>query len=151
MREMRTEIEIEASKETIWKILMNFENYPEWNPFIRSISGDQETNKKLNVILDIGSKMKMKPIVQEVIPNKKFSWLGKLFIPKLFDGNHIFEIEETENGVKFIQRERFFGILVWPILKMIGKKTEKGFMAMNEALKLEGEKERNKTPIVIET
>ena len=40
MYQIETEIEIAASPERIWSILMDFSAYPEWNPFIRSLSGD---------------------------------------------------------------------------------------------------------------
>ncbi|MHB8211958.1 MAG: SRPBCC family protein [Acidithiobacillus sp.] len=32
MRQVETEIEIAASPERIWSILMDFSAYPEWNP-----------------------------------------------------------------------------------------------------------------------
>jgi len=39
MREVRTEIEIVASAPSVWRVLTGFELYPEWNPFIRKVSG----------------------------------------------------------------------------------------------------------------
>jgi hypothetical protein len=48
----------------------------------------------------------------------------------------MFEIEKiNENQIKFVHKEKFRGILVWPLLKIIGKKTQKGFEDMNKALK----------------
>jgi uncharacterized protein YndB with AHSA1/START domain len=32
MRELRDEIEIEATPERVWEILTDFAAYPEWNP-----------------------------------------------------------------------------------------------------------------------
>ena len=40
MKIIRTEITINASKETVWQVLMNFENYDNWNSFITSIKGE---------------------------------------------------------------------------------------------------------------
>jgi uncharacterized protein YndB with AHSA1/START domain len=35
MKELHTEIEIDASAERVWDILTDFASYPQWNPFIR--------------------------------------------------------------------------------------------------------------------
>jgi uncharacterized protein YndB with AHSA1/START domain len=37
MKELHSEIEIDASAERVWAILTDFASYPRWNPFIRSI------------------------------------------------------------------------------------------------------------------
>ena len=42
MRELRAEIEIAAPPERVWQVLRDFDAYPEWNPFMRSIVGDAE-------------------------------------------------------------------------------------------------------------
>ena len=42
MKEIKTEIIINSKPEKVWNILTNFEKYPEWNPFIKSISIDSE-------------------------------------------------------------------------------------------------------------
>ena len=41
MREFRTEIEINATPDKVWDVLMDFDSYPEWNPFMQSASGKQ--------------------------------------------------------------------------------------------------------------
>ena len=84
--------------------------------------------------------MKFKPIVQLVEPEKAFRWLGHLFIPGLFDGEHIFELEPAgKNTTRFIQREKFNGILVRIFRKSLDTDIKSGFIAMNEALKREAE------------
>lgn len=49
MRELNSEIEIRASAERVWQLLTDFDRYPQWNPFIRSVSGIQEPHTKLKV------------------------------------------------------------------------------------------------------
>ena len=39
--ELRAEIEIDADPDSVWAVLMDFEAYPEWNPFIQPIEGSQ--------------------------------------------------------------------------------------------------------------
>ena len=37
--EIETKIRINASPKQVWDVLIDFERYPEWNPFIKSIKG----------------------------------------------------------------------------------------------------------------
>ena len=143
MQEIRTEIEINAPVVTVWSILTDFSRHAEWNPFIREISGELRRGAQLQVNLGPPGKraMKFKPIVQSVEPEKAFRWLGRLFIPGLFDGEHIFELETAgKNTTRFIQREKFNGILVGIFRKSLDTDIKSGFITMNEALKREAEK-----------
>lgn len=138
MQEIRTEIEIDAPVNKVWSILTDFSRHAEWNPFIREISGELRQGAQLQVNLGPPGKraMKFKPIVQLVEPEKAFRWLGHLFIPGLFDGEHIFELETAgKNATRFIQREKFSGILVGIFRKSLDTDIKNGFIAMNEALK----------------
>lgn len=131
--EIRTEIEIEAKKERVWSILMDFANYKEWNPFIRKIEGNPEVGKKIYAEID---GMKFKPRVLEKKKEKEFRWIGKLFFKGLFDGEHCFRIEDLGNGrIKFIQSERFKGILLPLLKKKLKTDTVIGFKEMNQSLK----------------
>jgi hypothetical protein len=57
----------------------------------------------------------------------------------VFDGEHIFTIEPSgDGGSRFVQRERFNGVLV-PLVGGMLRKTEQGFAAMNEELKKRAE------------
>jgi hypothetical protein len=142
MQEIRTEIEIEAPVSEVWSILADFERHPQWNPFIRHISGELRLGTRLQVRLGPPGKrtMAFKPIVQMVEPGHSFRWLGHLLVPGLFDGEHIFELEAAgAHTTRFIQREKFSGILVGLFRKSIDSDIKSGFIAMNEALKTEAE------------
>jgi hypothetical protein len=64
-----------------------------------------------------------------------------VLFPGVFDGEHYLQIDEANAGtVRFTQGEVFSGILV-PLL-FRGRRhtgTERGFQAMNQALKLRAE------------
>lgn len=77
-----------------------------------------------------------KPICLDAIPGIKLRWLGSLGIRGIFDGEHIFEIEDQGDGAcVFIHRENFRGILVPFLKKMLNDNSRRGFEAMNQALK----------------
>ena len=142
-KEIKTQITIEAAPSRVWEILTDFEQYPTWNPFIKSIKGQVETGAKIIVRLEPpGAKgMTFKPKVLAFKQNKEFRWIGHLFFPGLFDGEHRFELIDNGNGTTtFIQAEKFKGILVRMLSKMLDGSTLNGFKEMNERLKKEAEK-----------
>jgi hypothetical protein len=141
MRELQTSIEIDATPERVWEILTDFDSYPDWNPFIRSARGKAETGTKLENRLEPpgGRAMTFKPTVLVAEPVRELRWLGRLLLPGVFDGEHIFRIEPLERGrTRFVQAERFSGVLV-PLFGKTLERTRRGFEAMNEALKQRAE------------
>lgn len=135
---LETEITINATPEHIWNVLMDFDHYPVWNPFVKSISGPQKVGEKLQVELHQtkGKPMVISPEVKVVEPKKLFSWKGKFGVKGIFDGQHSFALEPLENGTtQFIHSEQFGGILL-PFLRKMNKTTTKeSFELMNIALK----------------
>jgi hypothetical protein len=138
MKEINTEIEINASAEKVWQLLTDFAAYPQWNPFIRSVNGKPESNAKLQIFVQpSGSRgMKFSPTILKAEPQKELRWLGSLFVRGLFEGEHIFNIEPVaEEKVKFVQREQFSGLLVPLFWRSLDTDTRRGFNEMNVALK----------------
>ena len=136
-KHIKTTVDIAADKATVWNILTDFEKYPEWNPFIKSVSGEVKTGNRIKVKLQ---GMVFKPTVLSFIKNSEIKWLGHLWIKGLFDGEHSFHLSENEDGtVRFEQNERFSGILVKLFAKSLDNDTKKGFEEMNEALKQRSE------------
>jgi hypothetical protein len=138
MKEISTRIDINSSADKVWDVLINFDEYPQWNPFVKSIEGEQAKGGQLQIRLQPsgGREMRFTPTVVEFEPNRRFAWLGKLMFSGLFDGRHEFAINEKSNGgVEFVHSERFSGILVPLLWGMIEKDTRRGFEEMNAALK----------------
>jgi hypothetical protein len=48
-KEIKTEILINATPEKVWLILTSFINYPNWNPFIKTIQGEVKIGNKIKV------------------------------------------------------------------------------------------------------
>ena len=138
MKELHSQIEIRASAERVWQVLTDFTTYPEWNPFIRRVNGRPEVGERLVVRMQpSGTRgMTFRPTVMKAEPNRQLRWLGRLLVPGLFDGEHIFEIEELDRDrVLFIQREVFKGLLVPLFARSLDRNTKRGFEEMNRALR----------------
>jgi hypothetical protein len=140
MKSIKTEIIINASVETVWNILTNFEAYPSWNPFIVSVKGNLGKGEELvNVMMNNGKKNTFKPIITVLEEQHKFEWIGKLPLG-MFNGNHYFQINQINaKSTKLIHGEHFSGWLSGLIMYFIGEETLRGFNAMNEALKVKAE------------
>ena len=138
MKQLHTEIEIDAPAKRVWELLTDFASYPEWNPFIRTISGQPAPGERLRARLEPpgGLAMTFKPKVLTAEPNRELRWLGHLLVPGLFDGEHSFTIQPLEDDrVRFVQREAFRGLLVPLFARSLESKTRRGFEEMNRALK----------------
>jgi len=143
VKELKTEIEIYSSPEDIWRVLLDFEKYPEWNPFIKKIMGNPEPGAKIEAkIHPPGQRdMTFKPILLKVEENKELRWIGHLMFPGIFDGEHAFIIEPVDQSrIIFRQEEKFSGILVPVFWKSLYQHTRVGFIEMNQALKKRVEK-----------
>ncbi len=123
MKEIRTEIDIEASSGRVWNSLTDFPAFPQWNPFIRRISGEPKVGTKLEVFMQSSGTrgMTFRPTVMKVERDRELRWLGHLAVPGLFDGEHIFEIEV-------------------PLLaRSLDRDAKRGFEEMNRALRTRAE------------
>jgi hypothetical protein len=137
MKTIETEITIEADVRMVWKVLMDFEQYPQWNPFIPSIRGEQKAGQILTVSIQQPERnpMTFRPLLLRVEPPKEFRWKGKLGIRGLFDAEHYFILEEAgDQRTRFIHGEHFSGVLV-PMLGKTLARTREGFERMNMAIK----------------
>lgn len=138
MRELRTEIDINAPVEKVWSILTDFDSYPDWNPFIKLFEGRpiEGGTFKVTIHQPEAKPMTFKPKCLKLEVDKEFRWLGSLFFKGLFDGEHIFELHDMGNGTThFVQREKFNGVLVPILWKQLDTQARKGFEMMNAKLK----------------
>lgn len=141
MQSIHTSIDVDAPAETVWGVLTDFERYDEWNPVTR-IEGQAVAGERLVVSPgpEAGRMPTFRPRVLRAAPGEELRWRGKLFVGGLFDGEHAFEIQRLgESSTRLVQSETFEGLLVGPVLRRYGERTEANFRAANEALKRRSE------------
>jgi hypothetical protein len=143
MREIRTEIDIDAPADVVWRVLTDFPAYDSWNPFIREAVGVVAAGERLTVRMDAGGReWTLRPRVLVADAPRELRWRGRLGMPGVFDGEPIFEIEPRAGGVRFVHREAFRGVLVPVLLAVLRDETLRGFEAMNDALRTRAESRR---------
>jgi hypothetical protein len=137
-----TETTIDARPDLVWQVLTDFPAHAEWNPFIREISGAATVGARLTVTFrsQDGRGMTFQPTVVAVTPGRELRWLGRLFMPGLFDGEHYFRLSpKGVRATRFVHGEGFSGVLAFLARSRLDSATRAGFEAMNHALKARAE------------
>ena len=140
MKEVHTEIEINAGPEQVWKVLTDFERYDQWNPFITKIVGHANKGSKIEIYLETpsGKNRKYRPTLTKVEQGRELRWVGKSL---LLNGEHVFTIEQLHAGrVQLVHRELFDGLLTSIFGKSLDTDVKQGFEEMNRALKERAER-----------
>jgi hypothetical protein len=136
MRAISASIDIAAAPERVWAVLADLHAYPEWNPFIRSASGQLAVGARLTLrmVPTGGRAMTFRPTVLAARPGGLLRWIGRLVVPGIFDGTHQFALEDLGGHTRLTQSETFRGLLV-PFTGKTIARTEADFHALNRALK----------------
>jgi hypothetical protein len=134
MKEIKTQIKIQASPERVWKALTESPDWRSWNPFVVRVEGKFQVGETLRNTLELPGQKPMifKPKILKVEAAKELRWLGRLLMPGLFDGEHYFLMTPDGEGTLFVHGEIFRGLLIG---MLDFKKTETAFGALNEGLK----------------
>lgn len=114
-RDLHTEITIDAPPETVWAVLTEPGALARLNPAFTAISGDDWTPGARPVIQmqANGRAMTISPVVQVADAPRLLEWHGQLWVPRLFDGTHRFDLTADGNGTHLRHSEAFRGILLW--------------------------------------
>jgi len=138
VRELHSEMIIEAPPQRVWDVLTQFASYPVWNPFIRAIQGDPTHGGTLRVTIQPPSRrpMTFSPRLLVVDPPRELRWLGRVGMRGLFDGEHSFELEPLgADRTRVTQHERFSGLLVPLMGRGLYQDSQRGFDDLMRALK----------------
>lgn len=137
MKKLETIIHIHTPPQHVWSVLMDFESYPEWNPFVRNIKGKGVEGENITVTVQAPGKKGM-DFTTKVLKSSElteFRWKGKLFIQGLFDGEHYFILKELPNGSTALYHGEIFSGLLIPFMNRVLDDVKSGFEHMNIALK----------------
>lgn len=133
---VQTQITIKTTPEKVWKVLTDFEKYPEWHPYIIKIDGNLKKKSKIKVTYKKNDHEEgvFSAYIIENEANKKLSWGGSLGF--IFRAKHYYTIEPVGNdSIKFTQGEYWKGIFGGMYGKKIYEDTTRKFELMNRKLK----------------
>ena len=139
MRVIAAETTIEAPASVVWEVVSDLDAYPDWNPFLTSVTGKLSEGERLEVFIKPprARGTYINPTVVLAEENTGFSWRSSMLFPGLCDQEHYFIIDEIDaERCRFVQGQEVTGIFSIPILWLIAGATRRGIERMNEALKL---------------
>ena len=140
-RVIERSVDIDAGAEAVWDVLSDLDDFHSWNPFMTTAKGELKVGTRPTITMSLpdAKPMTFSPTVLEVAEGKKVRWLGKVGFRGLFDGEHTLTIEpRAGGGVRFVNHERFSGLLV-PFMGGMFRKAGRAFDEMNQALKARAE------------
>lgn len=137
-RELKASVDIHASPEDVWQVLMDFPGYLEWSKFLLSIEGPAVPGSYLRIRLgNADDQFKVyKPMVLQVTRLRSFRWLTNFGVPGLLDWEHGFQLEYLfDGGTRLRQAAIFGGFLIPWIWRRLEPTASEGIAAFNYALK----------------
>ncbi|MGH3037171.1 MAG: SRPBCC family protein, partial [Gaiellaceae bacterium] len=136
---IQSEVTIDASRETVWRILTDFEGYSRWNPLMTTAAGDARLGAHIQVDLrpPDGDTQELSPEITILRPNRKLAWMSRQLVPGVSDREYEVIIEPLgEERVRVLMHKRFEGILI-PMTSTAEEQV--GLDLMAEALEREAE------------
>ena len=136
------EINIKAKPESIWNLLTNAKNFPNWNSNVTSIEGQIRDGERLRMHVP-GTSRTFTPKVSGVVPNRHMIWADG-FSP-VFKGVRTFELKPCDDdSTDFAMQENFSGLLL-PFFKGSMPDFKPVFEAWANDLKYEAEYDQVKS------
>ncbi len=138
MPSLYTEIEIDAPKTQVWRILFQKDRWKYWNTFLYDCDPDRPFIQGQETILSLcrvsgEEPIEFQPIVTLVQPDVCLQWVST--IPG-FRNEHVFELQDIgKNRTKYIHQERFSGALSKMFLPFIRRDEQQGIQRMAWELK----------------
>ncbi|MCB2074556.1 MAG: SRPBCC domain-containing protein [Novosphingobium sp.] len=130
-------VEIEAPVETVWKLLVDFAGWQDWNPLYVETRGDLRVGSAIGFTVALAG---MKPhggsaTVLSVIPNEVIEY-GTGAFAGLVRATRYIEVRALGAERCLVVNGEHMGGLLGPLLfKAVGEKVRLGLKGMNEALK----------------
>ena len=129
-----TEIVIPATATQVWAVLADTRRYPEWNPFIRTLSGRLVAGEHVSATIQpIGQRaMTFRPLILRADEGRELRWRGRFLHRGIFQGEHAFRLLPEASPTRLVHEETFSGLM---LRFMDVESFRPSFEAMNEALK----------------
>lgn len=135
-------VEIDAPIETVWQVLLDFKQYPEWNPFTYRVETDLQIGSPVDLYVRLpgrGSRLQTE-YVREVSAPERLSWgmtMGADFLLRALRQQQLYRLSDSR--CCYQSTDAFSGLLTPVVRLLFGNSIRNGFNAMAYALKQRAE------------
>ena len=148
MHELHTDIDIAATPEDVWSVLVDFPAHSSWNPFIRHIHGTAREGASLHIYFRPpgAPRVRLRATVLVAQPPRELRWRSRILMPEVFEAEHWFVLIPLSSREVRLQQSLWIDGLVSPFLRnRVDRDVHRGFREMNSALKGRVERNRERT------
>jgi hypothetical protein len=109
MRHYHTRIDNAAPPERVWRELVAFARYPEWNPLVGQIEGDFAAGGRIAMTIT-PLKRRFSATITVFEPNQALSWVGVQGATWVICGKHYYRLERLgHDATRLLHGEYFRG------------------------------------------
>jgi hypothetical protein len=127
-----------AARSQVFDSLLEWNAYPEWNPYITRIEGKALPGQSIQVFffMGLGPRMPLTCRVDQLdTQNTRLAWEYKAFLPWLYTARHVFALEDTHTGhCRIVQTEYIKGLIACPLFGFFHSLLRRRFQSMHAAL-----------------
>jgi hypothetical protein len=127
-----------AARQQVFETLMQWNTYPEWNPYITRIDGKPLVGQVIQVyfFMGFGPRLPLSCKLDQMDAQKTTAaWEYKAFLPWLYTARHVFTVEDTRPGTcRIVQTEHIQGLMACPVFGFFHRLLQKRFQFMHTAL-----------------
>ena len=140
MKTIETKVRINASPQTVWSVMDDLQNYPEWNRLTADLTGRTTVGSILRGTLTKGGAspaIALSPTITAIVGAREFRWLTKA---PGFHAEHYFLLRPmSDGGTCLVHGENFDGPLADERWEGILASTPKAYDQLNDDLKRRAE------------
>lgn len=142
MQIMESRIEINAPKKLVWEVLLDFENYDQWNRFTPKIECDFQIGHPVKLHVDMKQNGNIRIQKENLLwlkSEESIAWGITSGFPVRTERAQILKSLGPER-TSYYTYDKFWGLLVPIVMLGFRKNIQRGFDAVGEGLKAHCEK-----------
>jgi hypothetical protein len=135
-------IGVAAPPDAIWQVIADLPRWSTWNPTYPNAAGEIRIGGTLDLTLALpgAAERQIRPVVLDWVPNDQLHW-KLVMMGGLVKTVRYIEIEQLAEASCIVSNGEIFGGFMGPtVVRQIGGTIRRGFLAMNEALKVQAER-----------
>lgn len=130
---------IEAPPEVVWQVLVDFDAYGDWNPWLVQAHGEAVVGAGVDAMVQLRTLRKARHEVIEVVPHTRFCWQDVGWFVALARGHRCRELTPVAGGTHLRSMLQVDGSATGMVVKRFGDAMAAGLAAEATAWKARAE------------